>query len=87
MSKNAPRLQTGNELRNPYKETVHIHSDTGLLSGKAVHKNPLNTTVPKGLRHELGNVPVPQSELRNGSRAHPDCIQTGIDAKGTLTPS
>ena len=31
-----------------------------------MHENPHDTTDPKGLRHEVGNVPVPQSVQRNG---------------------
>ena len=47
-------------------------------------ENPLETIAPKGLRHEVGNATRPQSVQRNGIMAYPDCMQTGMHAKGTL---
>ena len=51
-----------------------------------MHENPHDTTDPKGLRHEVGNVPVPQSVQRNGPMAYSDCMQTGMHARGALIP-
>ena len=54
---------------------------------KVVHENPHAAIDPKGLRHEVGNVSVPQSEQRNGFKTHPDCMQTGMYASGALIPT
>lgn len=51
---------------------------------KSLRKNPHEPIAPKGLRHEVGNVFIPQSLQRNGSETCPDCMQTGMHAKGTL---
>jgi hypothetical protein len=73
-------------MRNLYDETWHDYSGTRLLSEKVVHENPHDTIDPKGLRHEVWNIPVPQSMQRNGSATYPDCMQTGMHAKGALIP-
>ena len=41
----------------------------------------------EGLRHEVGNVSVPQSWQRNGQKAYLDCMQTGMHANGALIPT
>ena len=48
--------------------------------------NPHETIDPKGLRHEVGNATRSQSEQRNGTMAYPDCMQTGMYARGALIP-
>ncbi|MHB1507357.1 MAG: hypothetical protein ACYCUZ_04805 [Cuniculiplasma sp.] len=48
--------------------------------------NPHETNDPKGLRHEVGNATGSQFEQRNGSMACPDCMQTGMHARGALIP-
>ena len=52
-----------------------------------MHENPHEATEPKELRHEVGNVSVPQSRQRNGLKAYPDCMQRGMYATGALIPT
>ena len=42
---------------------------------------------PEGLRHEVGNVSVLQSWQRNGQKAYPHCMQTGMHACGSVIPT
>ena len=50
-------------------------------------KIPHAMICPEGLRHEVGNVSVPQSWQRNGQKAYLDCMQTGMHANGALIPT
>ena len=50
-------------------------------------KIPHAMICPEGLRHEVGNVSVPQSWQRNGQKVYPDCMQTGMYASGALIPT
>ena len=49
-----------------------------------MHEDPHAAIDSKGLQHEVGNVSVPQYVQRNGLKAYPDCIQTGMYASGAL---
>ncbi len=74
---------------NIYEGTDDIKPGVKLLPEiwkKVMRENPHETTDPKGLRHEVGNVSVPQSGKRNGPQAYPDCMQTGMHARGALIP-
>ncbi len=74
---------------NIYEGTDDIKPGVKLLPEiwkKVMRGNPHETTDPKGLRHEVGNVSVPQSGKRNGPQAYPDCMQTGMHARGALIP-
>ena len=74
---------------NTYEGTDNIKPGVKLLPEiwkKVMRENPHETTDPKGLRHEVGNVSVPQSGKRNGPQAYPDCMQTGMYARGALIP-
>ena len=50
-------------------------------------KIPHAMICPEGLRHEVGNVSVPQSWQRNGQKVYPDCMRTGMHASGALIPT
>ena len=71
-------------MRNYYRQQFQINAGTKLLSEEAVLENPHEPIDPKGLRHEVGNATRPQPVQRNGIMAYPDCMQTGMYAKGTL---
>ena len=69
-------------MRNYHRQQFQINAGTKLLSEEAVLENPHEPIDPKGLRHEVGNAPVPQSVQKNGIMAYPNCMQAGDACKG-----
>ena len=72
-----------------FAKTLRFRHETPPVKNheKVVHENPHATIEPMGLLHEVGDVSVPQSEQRNGVKAYPDCIQSGMYASGAPIPT